>query len=176
MDVGGLCRRHRPCGAPVQPVDQVEGSPLPQMVQQPGGQCRLSRRQGGRDAGQRCRLVHHQQMFILKEDIQRHGHRLHPCGPLRGVQVHRQPVPLPEDGVGKHSCPVDGKAGPGPLQPAHKGSGNTQFPAQQAFHRTPGLLPGHHKLQSRHTRPPALRYGSSIQYPLLIFNRLTAGK
>ena len=176
VDVGVLRRRHDPGGPPVQPVDQMEGRALPQIVQQSGGQGGLSGDQGGRDAGQGRGFVHHQQVLILEKDVQRHGGGLHTGGPLCRVQVHRQAVPLPEDGAGEDPGPVDGEAGLGPLQPAHESGGHAQLPPQQALHRPPRLLPGHYKLQSRHTRLPSPRYGSSIQYPLLIFNRDSVGK
>ena len=149
-----LGRRQNPGGAPVQPVHQMHAGPRPQVVDQPLGQGGLLRREGGGDGGQAGRLIHHQQVLVLIEDLQRHGRRDQGGGTLRRVQIHPQPVPGPEEGRDEHPPAVDGEAGLGPLQAADAAGGEAQLPPQQALDRAPGLLLCHHQLQRRHGPPP----------------------
>ena len=171
VDIGGLRRRGQAGGAPVQPVHQMEGAPLPQVVQKPRRQGGLAGNQGGGNRRQRRGLVHYQQVLVLKAHVQRHGHGPQLRGPLRRRQVHRQPVPLPEDGVGKHPPPVDRQAGFRPLQPADQGGGEAQLPLEEALHGPALLGPGHYQLQRRHNQPPYPAFETSIPHLFPFFNR-----
>ena len=154
VDPAVLGGHHQPRGAPVQPVDRVEGEAGPQIMSQAVGQGRLPGIQGGGDHRQRGALVDHQQVLVLIGNVQLHGDRLHGRGPLGSPQIHRQPVAGTYHGAGEHPRPIESQAALRPLQPADQGRRESQFPAQQGSDVPPVLLRRYHQLQSGHDTPP----------------------
>ena len=98
--------------------------------------------------------VHHQQVLVLKEDLQLHGNGPDRRRTLRRGKIHCQPVPLPENCGGERPLAVHRQSGFCPLQAAHQGGGNLQLRFQKTFDGPPTLCPGYDQFQRCHGPPP----------------------
>ena len=152
MGVGVLSHRHEAGGSPVQPVHRMKSCSkagfliiVHEEVCQGVPVVALAGMDGNSPG-----LVHHQQILVLIENVQRAGDGLDLLAPCRVPHGHGQNLPHPDPGGGEHRLSVQQNAVGQALGPADRSGGEAQLPTEKGIHVLPLLLKGNGQGQSAH--------------------------
>ena len=152
MGVGVLGHRHETGGSPVQPVHRMKSCSKAVffiILHEEIGQGVPVVALAGVD-GNPPGLVHHQQILVLIENVQRAGDGLDLLAADSVPYSCGQNLPRPDPGGGEHRLSVQQNAVGQALGPADRSGGEAQLPTEKGIHVLPLLLKGNGQGQSAH--------------------------
>ena len=152
MGMGVLGHRHETGGSPVQPVHRVKGCNKAVffiILHEEIGQGVPVVALAGVD-GNPPGLVHHQQILVLIENVQRAGDGLDLLAADSVPYSCGQNLPRPDPGGGEHRLSVQQNAVGQALGPADRSGGEAQLPPEEGIYVLSLLVGGNGQGQSAH--------------------------